>query len=245
VLIEANKLPWLERLYLAYGRRLMRRAFARVWVGGAEWPVGDGPMLAYLNHPAWWDPILAVFLSRYVARFDGYGPMDRAQLQRFPFFRRVGCFGTTTDGVDDTRALATYAARLLHAGPRRALWLFAQGGLQPARAPLVFRSGVARLSRAVPDAPLVPVALRYELRDQQRPEIFVRVGEPSHAAPQGESAATHTRRLERRLAEVLARLDADLSANDLRDYRVVLRGRRSVSERYATFATFAALVRRR
>jgi 1-acyl-sn-glycerol-3-phosphate acyltransferase len=241
MLLEARKIPWLERAYAAYGRRLLRRAFARVWVGGVAWPAGEGPALAYLNHPAWWDPILAVFLSRDVAHGDGYGPMDGVQLQRFPFFRRVGCFGTTTDGVEDARALALYAARLLHDGPRRTLWIFAQGGLEPARAPLRFRSGLARLSRAVPDAPLIPIAVRYEQRDQQRPEIFVRIGAPSRASTRPESPAAHTRRLVRRLADELARLDADLATNDLHDYRVVLGGRRSVSDRYEAIAS---LVRR-
>lgn len=233
MLVEANKLPWLERAYAAYGRHLLRQAFARVWVSGTEWPAQGGPAIAFLNHPAWWDPIVAVFLSREVAHTDGYGPMDRTQLARFPFFRRVGCFGATTDGVDDARALAQYAARLLRGGPRRALWMFAQGALRPARAPLAFRSGIARLSRAVPEATLVPVALRYEQRDEQRPELFVRIGDPMDAAGAGESVVMHTRRLEGALATELARLDADLTANALDGHRVVLRGARSLSARFA------------
>ncbi len=57
MLLDARKHPLLERAYARYGRRLLRRAFARVWVGGAPWPEGGGPVIAYVNHSAWWDPV--------------------------------------------------------------------------------------------------------------------------------------------------------------------------------------------
>lgn len=251
MLIEARKQPFLERLYAGYGRRLLRRAFAQVRVGGAEWPAGDGPVIAYANHGAWWDPVLAVFLSHDVFRRDGYGLMDGAQLVRYPFFRRVGCFGVIGEAgeglaIDDARAIGEYAIGLLRGGRRRALWLFPQGVLLPSRVPLRFRSGLARISRGVPEARLVPVALRYEFRDVARPECLVRVGAAvvpeSHGAP---SSASLTRRLERELSETLAGLDEDLAAGvDLagRGYRSVLTGGVTVSRVYDR--TLGRLVRR-
>lgn len=235
MLLPSRKIPWLERAYASYGRRLLRRAFARVWVGGAPWPAGDGPAIAYLNHSAWWDPIVAVFLSQHVFGRDGYGIMNGEQLGKYPFFRRVGCFGVTDDSVEDVRALAAYAADLLRSGPRRTLWIFPQGELLPARVPLAFRSGTARLSRAVPDAPLIPVAMRYELRTDQRPELFVRLGQPVRPTALGavpEAPAHLTRRLERCLRDELDLLDADLRLTPPAGYRAVLDGRGSLSGLY-------------
>ena len=249
MLIEARKQPALERLYARYGRRLLRRAFARVRVGGAAWPGGDGPVIAYANHGAWWDPVLAVFLSHDVFRRDGYGLMDGTQLLRYPFFRRLGCFGVTGEGlaIDDARAVAEYATRVLRGGAGRALWLFPQGVLLPARAPLRFRSGLARISRAVPEAPLVPVAVRYEFRDHARPECVVRIGEATPLDPiAARSSAPLTRRLERELGDALAALDADLdSGEDLGrlGYAPVLTGAMTVSRVYDR--TVGRLVRRR
>jgi chlorobactene lauroyltransferase len=238
MLIEARKVPLLDRAYGRYGRRLLRRAFARIWLGGDPWPLGDGPAIAYLNHSAWWDPILAHFLSHDVFRRDGYGLMEGAQLLKYPFFQRIGCFGASGPagepgalGAEDARGLALYAARTLRGGPRRTLWIFPQGVLLPPRVPLAFRSGVARLSRAVPEAPLLPLAVRYELRAEQRPEIFVRLGAPVLPAP-GEVPARLTRRLEQRLREELDRLDADLTEREPTAYRVVLAGRPSLSDFY-------------
>jgi 1-acyl-sn-glycerol-3-phosphate acyltransferase len=225
-------------LYARYARRLLRQGFARVWVGGAPWPgAGSGPVIGFLNHSAWWDPIVLLHLSHDVFGCDGYGLMQGAQLQRFPFFRQVGCFGATGDGMDDARAVAAHAAALLRGAPDRTLWIFPQGALLPARAPLAFRSGLARLQRTVPEATLVPVALRYELRAEQRPELFVRVGtavphdahEPLGAADPTRAVAHRTRRLERALRDELARLDADLLEPTPPGYRTVLAGRGSLS----------------
>jgi 1-acyl-sn-glycerol-3-phosphate acyltransferase len=238
MLLDARKHPLLERAYARYGRRLLQRAFARVWVGGAPWPEGAGPVIAFVNHSAWWDPVLALFLSHDVFRRDGYGLMEGAQLLRYPFFRRIGCFGATGEHpAEDARGLALYAARLLHGAepgaPQRTLWIFPQGALLPARVPLAFRSGLARFSRAVPDAVLLPIAVRYEVRAVQRPECFVRVGQPVHPAAGGhESPGRLTRRLEQRLGEELDRLDADLTADRPAGYRVALAGRGSLSDFY-------------
>jgi hypothetical protein len=164
--------------------------------------------------------------------------MQGAQLQRYPFFRQIGCFGTTGDGIDDARAVASYAATLLRGASGRTLWIFPQGALLPARVPLSFRSGLARLERAVPEATAVPVALRYELRAEQRPELFVRVGAP--LPPEGgavdgtmRAAAHRTRRLERALRDELARLDEELLRTPverpLPGYRAALQGGGSLS----------------
>lgn len=238
MLLEARKHPALERAYARYGRRLLRRNFARLWLGGQPWPEGEGPTIALLNHSAWWDPIVTLFLSHDLFRRDGYGIMQGVQLRRYPFFRRIGCFGTSGDGIDDARVLALHAARLMRGGSRRTLWVFPQGELLPARVPLAFRSGAARLARAVPEAVVVPVAMRYEFRAEQRAEVFVRVG-PSLADGAREPRLQLTRRLEQRMRQELAQLDDDLARSaaaglSLVDagYRVVLDGASSLSSFY-------------
>ena len=251
MLLEARKHPALEDVYARYGRRLLRRGFARVWLGGEPWPEGDGPTIALLNHSAWWDPIVALFLSHDLFRRDGYGIMQGAQLRRYPFFRRIGCFGASGDGFEEARALAFHAARLLREGSRRTLWIFPQGELMPARVPLAFRSGASRLARAVPEAVLVPVAVRYEFRAEQRAELFVRVG-PALAGVEREPTLQLTRRLEQRLRQELACLDDDLSRTvsglspSDAGYGVVLDGASSLSALYdRTIGRIPTMLRRR
>lgn len=241
MLLPPRKHPLLQRVYAWYGRRLLRAAFARVRVGGAPWPAG-GPSIALVNHSAWWDPIVALFLSHDLFRRDGYGIMEGAQLERYPFFRRVGCFGATTSSLEDARALATFAVNLLKA-PTRTLWIFPQGALLPARTTLRFRTGAARIALSTPSA-VVPVAVRYEPGREQRPELLVRVGVP--VAPGGSGAAELTRTFEAAVARELARLDDDVARDDLAAYTVVLSNDRSLSRLYGrTFGESARLTTRR
>jgi hypothetical protein len=241
MLLEARKHPVLERLYAAYGRRILRRAFARVWMGGAAWPGGSAPSIAVLNHSAWWDPVLALFLSHDLFRRDGYGIMQGAQLERYPFFRRIGCFGATTNTLADARLVSDYATRVLRSGEGRTLWLFPQGDLLPARGPIHFRSGTARLAQANAGVPIVPIAVRFEFRGEQRPECVLRVGRATAAVP-GERPALLTRRLEESLRAELAELDAALARPELTGYRPVLGGRGSLSTLYER--SFGRLARR-
>ena len=98
MLLPPRKHPLLQRVFAWYGRRLLRAAFARVSVGGTPWPAG-GPSIALVNHSAWWDPIVALFLSHDLFRRDGYGIMEGAQRERYPFLRRVGCFAITSSSL--------------------------------------------------------------------------------------------------------------------------------------------------
>lgn len=233
MLIEARKQPTLERAYARYGRWLMARAFSAVRVGGAEWPAGDAPVIVFANHSGWWDPIVALVLSRHLFGCDSYGLMEGAQLTRYPFFRRIGCFGTVGEtSPSEARALAHYAAETLRGGPRRALWLFPQGALLPARAPIAFRSGLARLHRAVPEARLVPVAIRYEMRAAQRPECLVRLGAPVAGLDASLGTAATTRALEARLRSALTALDAAVDSGTVADSGLVIAGRGSLSDLY-------------
>jgi hypothetical protein len=80
--------------------------------------------------------------------------------------------------------------------------------------------------------PIIPVAIRFEFRGEQRPECVIRVGEPTLAAA-GERPAALTRRLEGLLRGELALVDAALARGDLAGYRTALDGRGSLSTLYA------------
>ena len=220
MLIPPRKHATLERLYTWYGRRLLRSGFARLWIGGGDAiPATRGPLIAAANHSAWWDPIVALFLSHEPFRRDPFGIMEGAQLLRYPFFRRVGAFGVTESTASDVRALAELAVSLLCGRSDRMLWVFPQGALLPRGVPLRFHAGAARIARRCPGAVLIPVAIRYEHARERRPECFVRIGRPID--PSG-PAKTVTRAIEDAVREELRLLDADLAARGREGYRVAL-----------------------
>jgi hypothetical protein len=187
-------------------------------VGGAPWPPGDGPTIAFLNHSAWWDPILTVYLSHDLFRRDGYGLMQGAQLLNYPFFRRVGCFGASTDSVEDVRGVALYAAQTLR-GRRaaHALDLPTGGAAAGARAAgLPVGDGADRAGGARGAADPGGGALR--VPGEPAGGVLRARGEAVRTDPDERPAAL-TRRLEQRLRRELEVLDADLAQPGVTPYR--------------------------
>ena len=72
-----------------------------------------------------------------------------------------------------------------------------------------FKSGLSRIAERLPEAAIVPVAIRYEFMKNKKPDCRVRIGEP--VARSGEIHSRFTRRLEQRLDGELAALDTEIA----------------------------------
>lgn len=207
--------------------------FSRVWlkIDGPLPNPAQGPAICYLNHPAWWDGYVAMLLHRAVFRrsFEGYLMMDERQLRQFRFFTWLGVFSVSrTDAREAARSVA-YIARLLAERRDRYLWIFPQARLLPNdQRPLRLYPGVARIARRAGGATLWPVALRYEFRDQERPEIFIRCG-PAHTALPDASERDITRATTMRLTQAVDALRDEVNAGDLAGYRVLMHGKPGIN----------------
>ncbi|GAA1772072.1 lysophospholipid acyltransferase family protein [Luedemannella helvata] len=235
--ITAHHRPLAEwAIFNVLVRGALRRHFARVLVR-AEGPLPDpaaGPVIAYANHPSWWDGYLAYAVDRLVLRdrFRGYLMVDEPQLVRYPFFRWVGAFSVDRDAPRSAAASVAYAASELAAGPARLLWIFPQGRLTPQEhRPLRVARGAAMIARRAGGATLWPVALRYEFGNRQRPDALVRLGVPHAVAPAADPA-TVSAGMAQRLTGVVDRLAADVASGSLDGYHVLLRGRPGINERF-------------
>lgn len=161
-----------------------------------------------MNHSAWWDAVVPVHLSHDLFRREIHALMEAEQIRRYPFFRHIGCFGPTESSFDEARSVAAYAARVLRTGKSPILWICPQGALLPSHTPLKFKSGLARIASAVPEAVLVPIAFRFEFLKNEKPDCWIKIGEPVMRAE--ESIPQLTRRLEIRLQREMDALDEDI-----------------------------------
>jgi 1-acyl-sn-glycerol-3-phosphate acyltransferase len=216
--------PLFARVFALYAAWSARRHFAALRVRGTL-ASGSAPLVVAVQHVGWWDPMVLFLLSR--SRFDGghYAMMDEQNLSRYPFFRWLGAFGVERRTRAGVLAATRYAlARLDEPGAR--VWLFPQGELRPADArPIRCEPGAAWLA-ARSGARLVPVAIRYEFLDEQRPEAFVSIGAPVAVAP-------GTDPTEALLTAEADRLREALFAGRLDGFDRVLVGRRSISDRWS------------
>jgi hypothetical protein len=122
MLIEPKKNAALESIYSAYARRLIRKQFGNVRLSGTAFPETDLPVIAYMNHSAWWDAVVPVHLSHDLFRREIRALMEGEQIKKYPFFRRLGCFGPTESGIADARAVVEHSVSVLRRGKRPILW---------------------------------------------------------------------------------------------------------------------------
>lgn len=172
---------WLG-LFARYSRGYVARHFhsVRVSVRGTPPDLGDIPLVIYLNHASWWDPLICLLLQKeFFAQQRAFAPIDAAALTRYGFFAKLGFFGVEQDSSRGAaRFLKTVAAVLRQ--PGNILWLTPQGGFADVRTrPVRFKPGLSHLPRLVEQAAFVPLALEYVFWEECKPEVLCRFGKPT------------------------------------------------------------------
>jgi hypothetical protein len=203
---------------------VVRAGLRGVWLRGR---LPDRPFVWAGNHHSWWDPFLAMVLLRRLGRQSSV-LMLQQNLQRYPFARQLGVFGTG----EHRRGLA-----YLRSG--RVVVIYPEGELRPAGAPGELAGGAAWYAVRA-GVPLCGAATRVLMRGQQAPEAYVSVievgGEPASA---GGSSTGTVDKLTGKLAMLLAgQLDEIEQVNATTEPRLALpgftelvAGRRSWDER--------------
>lgn len=84
----------------------------------------DGPIVLASNHQSWWDPLVGFLLhDRWFRGRQVLSPMDRTQLAKFGFFRRLGVFGVDPDDAAGLRPFVRHVEERFAADPRAVLML--------------------------------------------------------------------------------------------------------------------------
>ena len=220
-MIASQKSPAFTWWFARVARGRIADTFGAVRVANVSRALAaldEGSIIAVSNHTAWWDPLVILWLTNHVLRCDSYALMNAANLRRLPFFGLVGALGVDLTDPRDGALAMRHAVKLL-GGARRAVWVFAQGDERPiSLRPLGFLRGSAEISR-VAKRPAVPFAFRYEFGPDERPTLFVAVGE---VIPASRDVAALRDAHEAAVTALLDRLDADLAAHTLDAYEPVM-----------------------
>ncbi len=206
----------LLRFFDTYLHFFVRRHFHALRLAGAQhWPQARQPLIVCLNHPSWWDPLIAIQLSRcFAPGLDHYAPMDALAFNRYGILRRLGLF-PVEQGTRRGAAQFLHAAADILANPDAVLWLTPQGSFTDVRTrPLIFRGGLDALLRTTPHATVLPLALEYTFWDERLPEALALLGEPltftGERAGAGQQVASALTQAQDALARLSARRDPAL-----------------------------------
>ncbi len=243
-MIEARPTPLARRLAVAYFRRRARRRLAGLygasmerlapWEKGHERESGDpGPLIIVANHSSWWDAVMPILISLDLYNHNAYGVMVEEELAKFRFFRRIGMFSIDRKNPRSAMRSLQYGADLLRRTDR-VLWYYPQGEIVPNdRRPVAIESGIARLVEMIGEVTVIPLALRYELLDNERPDVWMRCGEVTRFGGKHIETREEIRdRIHQRLVATMDEVKHDVIRRDLVDYETILAGAGSISDRW-------------
>lgn len=236
----------LLSVFISYIHRSLYKHFHAVRVAADGLPPAvpmDRPLVVYLNHASWWDPLIMMWLGNwYYPNRPQYGPIEASQLRRYSFFKYLGVFGVERGTLSGAREFLRVAdAVLTQEGGM--LWMTPQGRFADVRErPLAFASGLAHLALRRRDALLVPLAIEYGFGQEKFPEIFVRFGTPLDASTLPASAGMAQTLLEEGLESALNGLSEAVVRKDEREFQTLVSGRGGASLPYDLWRIFKGLV---
>ncbi|MEW4570190.1 lysophospholipid acyltransferase family protein [Tautonia sp. JC769] len=236
-MIRADKAGWPTHAVHALIRWKLHRHFHAIHaqgLGRLREALDDDPtgVLFLANHSSWWDFFMAHWINVTVP-VDGFGMTEHSNMVKYGFFRRIGAYSVDRNDPGSVRASLDYTVELLRR-PRAGVWLFPQGTIacNDVR-PLEFQGGLRLLLRRAGRLRIVPVALRFEYWQDERPEAFARFGTPARAdRAERSSVLDHW---QGRLTDELDALKTDVLSQDATRFEPILTGRGSINDRYARF----------
>lgn len=237
---------WLFLLFATIGRRRLRKGFRAVRMLHPHRlrDVPAGPVVVYLNHPSWWDPIVCAEVSRRLLPGRSHrAPISSESLKQYRFFRHIGMFPVEQASPRGAAEFLRVAGTVL-AGDG-VLWITAQGHFTDARVrPLELKSGLGALLQRSAGVTVVPLAMEYTFWNQRLPEVLLAAGEPLYVAhPRERSAAEWTAVLQDRLQITQDELQQASLQRDEASFATLLQGRRGTAGPYALMQRMRARLR--
>lgn len=154
-------------------RRTLKQQFHSIYWRPPD-PVPSGPVIFVCSHTMWHDGYL---MFKAVTELKLPTLDWIAEFDAFPLFRKVG--GLPYPPNDPTRRASTLreSIRLMKA-EKRSLILFSDGNLRRPHEDWQVGRAAEVVARHVPEATILPVAIRAELSLHQRPSAYLWFGEP-------------------------------------------------------------------
>ncbi|MEM6822372.1 MAG: lysophospholipid acyltransferase family protein [Verrucomicrobiota bacterium] len=185
----------------------------------------EQPVIAFANHTNWWDGLIVFLLTRSLRSKDFYCMMEERQMMHYSFFAWLGAFSVDLDNRIRAAATIRYACNLLK-NKRSMVWIFPQGEMVSEYDDVQVKPGVDFLAKRFKHAQMLPMALHYEFRREQRPFVFLRFGAPYSARDNTDE------RLESELQNLVDQIRSNCQSGDFSEYQPLLKPALSINKRW-------------
>jgi 1-acyl-sn-glycerol-3-phosphate acyltransferase len=237
--------PTLLRLFSRYSKWYIARNFHAVRLSiSAPVPSTDNvPIVIYLNHASWWDPLVGLLLAnQFWPSRKHFAPIDAGALKRYPMLSRLGFFGVELNSPRGAAKFLRTSMAILKS-PASALWITGEGQFRDPRVrPVELRPGLGHLARRS-SAAFVPLAIEYPFWEERFPEALCRFGPPIGGGSSHLAVADWTAKLALEMLKNQDALAAESIGRKSEDFRTILRGHVGVNVFYDAWRCAAAALK--
>ncbi len=232
---------WLQNGFHRFLKSYLRRHFHAVAVASRSRTEhlidADQPLIVYVNHPSWWDPLLAHFLNQHwFPQRQLYAPIDADALKQYRVFAKLGFFGVRSNS---SRGAGDFlrTSRSILAASDTALWLTPEGRFADARDhSTTLMPGLAHLCSTLDHAAVLPLAIEYVFWDERLPVCLIRQGDLIQVADHPGISKTHwSDLLQTRLRDSQAALAQLAIGRSAEPFDNLVCGRQGAGGLYDTF----------
>lgn len=229
--------PWLINRFDWYLQRYVPKHFHAFALNNSDAIASiedTQPLIVYMNHASWWDPLIALLLAKHCfATRRLYAPIDAVAVKKYPFMQRLGFFPVAQNRMHGAKEfLKTARAILQHT--ETSIWLTPEGQFaDPRQRDLPFQPGLAHLVSKLEEGFVVPLAVEYPFWEERLPEVLARFGTPiSIEAYRGQGKDAWRQLLESQLRETQQELEALSLARDSAAFEILFSGTTGVNWLY-------------
>jgi 1-acyl-sn-glycerol-3-phosphate acyltransferase len=209
-----------------YARKMVRRSFSVFAIDDrllAQSPIPDNaPLIVYANHPAWWDPIVAMLLCReYFPKRSYFAPIDSEALKKYQVFKKLGYYGIDLKSSAGAMNFLKISSQIL-AMSDSSLWITPEGKFTDPRDPNPpFLPGIAHLASKFENIHCLPLAIEYSFHQEKLASIFCRFG-TRLTLPKNSKKSEWSQSIENGLRDSQKALASSIIDRDLAHFRVLL-----------------------
>jgi 1-acyl-sn-glycerol-3-phosphate acyltransferase len=207
--------PLMRRGFALISRLILKRNFSDVLLdsesvfgGNNPWPLevySQKRLFFVVNHTSWWDPILAAELCINQQNLRAIGPMDEERLERQPFLKKVGIFGTKKG---EAKEIDRFLQAEFNSHAETCMWVHVYGKFSPnERSVPSLKKGISHWSNNSHSI-RVPIAIHYAFGPDKKPSVFIKTGDliPTGALNPEDDVALMSDALDKEIKSLLEKI---------------------------------------
>lgn len=232
---------WFRQIRDRVAKRYIRKHCHALYLSKSSLPLptDNAPILVAMNHPSWWDPLIALVLSEQLTGYAHFGVMDENALKKYAILKKAGIFGIDPNSIRGAAHFLRTGEAIL-AQPKHALWVTAQGQFADVRKrPLELKSGVGHLAARLNTGWVLPLAMEIQFWNERTAVCFGRFGE---ALPTGQvkDGKEFTNYIEGALTHTMDALAKEVISRDASRFTALVSGRVGIGGVYDTWRKWKA-----